>query len=88
MQQLTINNLENCFHSASQNEKKYVGVLIEMPGFEKPEIIINPSDNFEKKIDYYRNTYDENLNHKHAPGIKIVGFTYGDNFDDLEKDMV
>jgi len=56
--------------------KVNVGVFIEMPGFESPEIIINPVENLEKKIEYYKNIYDENLNHKHAEGIKIIGYAF------------
>lgn len=56
--------------------KVNVGVFIEMPGFESPEIIVNPVENLEKKLEYYKNTYDENLNHKHAEGIKIIGYTF------------
>mgnify|MGYP000960069639 CR=1 FL=1 len=56
--------------------KVNVGVFIEMPGFESPEIIINPVENLEKKLEYYKNIYDENLNHKHAEGIKIIGYTF------------
>jgi hypothetical protein len=88
MQELTIEGLKKCYHEASHQDKKFVGVLIEMPGFEKTEIIINPTENFDKKFDYYQSAYDENLNHKHAAGIKIIGFTYGDSFAELERDMV
>lgn len=56
--------------------KTNVGVFVEMPRFESPEIIINPAENLEKKLEYYKNTYDENLKHKHAEGIKIIGYTY------------
>lgn len=56
--------------------KASVGVFIEMPGFESPEIIINPPENLEKKLEYYKNAYDENLKHKTAEGIKIIGYTF------------
>ncbi len=56
--------------------KQSLGVLIEMPGFESPEMIINPCENLEKKLEYYKNTYDDNLEHKHAKGIKIIGYTF------------
>ena len=57
--------------------KQSLGLLIEMPGFESPEMITNPVENLEKKLEYYKNTYDENLEHKHAKGIKIVGYSIG-----------
>lgn len=85
---LTMSNLEKCFYEASHQDKKYVGVLIEMKGFPKPEVIINENANFDSKFDYYKKTYDENLDHKHAGGIiKIIGFTYGDSFEDIEKEL-
>lgn len=49
-----------------------LAVLIDMPGFDSPELITNPPENIEKKMDYYRATYDDNCNHKHAPGIRII----------------
>ncbi|MFD2867485.1 hypothetical protein ACFSY7_03075 [Kurthia populi] len=51
---------------------KELTVLIEMPGFDAPEMITNPPENIQKKIEYYQATYDENCQHKHAPGIRIV----------------
>lgn len=50
-------------------------LYITIPGCEKPELIINQRENFEFKLDYYAKTYDDNLEHKHAKGIKIVGAT-------------
>lgn len=53
-----------------------LSVLIDMPGFESPELITNSPENIEKKIEYYKATYDENCNHKHAAGIRIVAVAY------------
>ncbi|MBU5268902.1 hypothetical protein ACIR03_02685 [Clostridium cochlearium] len=86
--ELTINDLEKCFYEASHKDKKYVGVKIEMAGFEKPEIIINENANFDKKFDYYKKAYNETLTMKTFDGIKIVGFTYGDTFEEIEKDLL
>lgn len=87
--ELTINNLEKCFYEASQKDKKYVGVKIEMYGFNRSEIIINPNVNFDKKFDYYRHAYNEDLTLRNAPDkIKIVGFTYGNTFEEIEKDLL
>lgn len=66
--------LEAAINKAIKDNKS-IGVLIEMPGFEEPELIINPCKNLKQKLRYYKDTYDENLNHKKAPGIKIVGYT-------------
>lgn len=86
---LNIDNLEKCFYEASHKDKKYVGVKIEMYGFKKPEIIINPNINFDKKFDYYRYAYNKDLTLRNAPDkIKIVGFTYGNSFEEIEKDLL
>ena len=58
------------------NSKQSLGLLIEMPGFESPEMIVNPVENLEKKLEYYKSVYDENLEHKNAKGIKIIGYTF------------
>ena len=70
---MKIENLEKCFYEASKQNKKYVGVKIQMQGFSKPEIIINEN---------------EDLTLKTFNGIRIVGFTYGDSFKDIEEDLI
>lgn len=59
-----------------------------MEGFKEAEVIINKIDNAEDKLNYYRNVYDENLNHKYSNGIRIVGCSYGNSFADIQKDLV
>lgn len=51
-----------------------LSLLIDMPGFDAPELITNPPENIVKKMDYYHATYDENCNHKYATGIRIIAF--------------
>ena len=85
---MKIENLEKCFYEASKQDKKYVGVKIQMQGFEKPEIIINENENFSSKFDYYKKACNEDLTLKTFNGIKIVGFTYGDSFKDIEEDLI
>ena len=85
---LTIDNLEKCFYEASKQDKRYVGVLIQMQGFTAPEVIINRNENFDSKFAYYKKSYDENLVLKSFSGIKIIGFTHANSFVDIEKDLV
>lgn len=85
---LTINELEKCFYIASKRSIKYVGVKIQMQGFPKPEIIINENENFDSKFAYYKKAYNEDLTLKTFNGINIIGFTYGDTFADIEKDLI
>ena len=81
-------NLEKCFYEASRQDKKYVGVKIQMQGFPKAEIIINENENFDSKLDYYKKAYNEDLTLKTFNGIRIVGFTYGDSFKDIEEGLI
>lgn len=86
---MTIQNLRNCFMTAEEKGADFIGVKIEMNGFEEPEVIINPRKNFEKKLAYYTNAYNEDLTLKAAPDkVKIIGFTYARFYDDIENDLV
>jgi hypothetical protein len=38
-------------------------------------------------LNYYRENYDDGLVLKTYSGIKIIGLTYGDSFDDIECDF-
>lgn len=86
---MKMNNLIDCFEAAGKNNAKYIGLAIKVPDANEPEIIINPSKNFEVKMEYYKKTYDEDLSHKAVGDIlQITGFTYGDSFSDIEKDLL
>lgn len=85
---LTMKNLESCFEDAKRLGYEYVAVKIDMRGFKKPEIIINKKENFDDKLDYYKNTYDDNLVLKSFNGIRITGFIYADTFEDIEDDLL
>ncbi|MFF5994271.1 hypothetical protein AAGS61_05890 [Lysinibacillus sp. KU-BSD001] len=56
--------------------KQPMQLFIEMPGFDVPELQVNPPENIEKKLLYIKDTYDENCEHKHAKGIRISGVAY------------
>lgn len=81
----TINDLAICFSDAKLYKGKYVAVEVEMNGYDKNEIIVNEHENIDSKLEYYLNVYDENLEHKHSPGIRIIDFTYFNKFEELEK---
>lgn len=85
---LTLQGLEVCFKEAIKQNRKYVGVQIEMQGFDDCEIIINPTSNFESKLEYYKKAYNEDLTLKAFNGIKIVGFTFGDSLHSIGEDLV
>ena len=81
---LTMQDLEKAFQEAKEGNFKFIGIKVHMEGFLADEIIINPIENFESKLEYYKKTYDENCNHKFAQGISIVAVDYEDFVDALE----
>ena len=84
---LSKRNLEQCFENAVNTNALFIGVKIETRGSIEPEVIINGRGNFNTKLEYYRNNYDENLVLKSYDGIAIVGLTFGDSYDDIEVDF-
>lgn len=85
---LTLTDLENVFTRAIETKEQYIGVRIETQGSEKPEIIINPKENFSDKLSYYKRAYNEDLTLKSFNGIKITGFMYGCNFAEIQDMLV
>lgn len=82
--QLTLAELENIFNQAIGYDEQYIGVRVEMTGLESPEIIINPRENFEEKLNYYKVAYNDDLTLKNTDSVKITGFTYGSNFAEIQ----
>lgn len=65
--------LENEMKKAIK-EKKAFAVSVSVPNCVKPEIIINPWENLEYKLDYYKKAYNDNLELVHNNEIKIIDF--------------
>jgi hypothetical protein len=80
---VSIDGLERCFSVAKETNEKFIGVLIEMQGFEKPELIINESENFDSKLAYYKKAYNEDLTLKTFSGIRIIGYSFGSSLNDV-----
>lgn len=85
---LTMKNLINCFTEAKKLNMPYVGVRIRMEGFPEDEFIINKAANIDSKLEYYKNAYNDNLALKFNNNIQIVGMTFGESFEDIEKDLL
>ncbi|ALS22113.1 hypothetical protein [Paenibacillus naphthalenovorans] len=85
---ITQNDLKLAFDAATVNGDRFVGLKIQMSGFEKDEIIINERENFQAKLEYYQRVYDEDLNHKFSQGIKILGITSANSFDEIQADLI
>jgi hypothetical protein len=85
---LTMDNLAICFNVAKERNINYVGVALHLPNANDIEVIINGFENFDYKLKYYQSIYDHDLQHKHVPGLRIVGFTFGNSFADIECDLI
>ncbi|MDO6634283.1 hypothetical protein [Bacillus thuringiensis] len=85
--ELTLEGLEQCFNEAVSEEVNYVAVQIEMDGFSSDEVIINDKHNIISKLEYYKKTYNEDLEHRYAPGIRIVGYAYGYSFSGVQREL-
>ena len=51
-----------------------IGILIEMPDLPSCEIICNPYENLDKKLEYYLKAYNEDLTLKTFNKIKIIAY--------------
>lgn len=69
------------FTIAKNNHFPLVVLRVKMPEHPGLETIINPWKNIDKKIDYIKGAYDDNLNHKNGSGVKIVDFSYVRNIE-------
>ena len=85
---LSKNDLRKCFETAEKIGYEFVAVKIDMQGFDHPEIVINRKGNYEDKMNYYENAYDDNLILKAYNGIRIIDYTYADTFEQIEEDLV
>ena len=84
---LRIQNLERCFKKAIEVGAEYVGVKIHTRGLEGSEVIINPKENFISKMEYYQKAYNDDLTLKNFNGIRIIGFTFANSYEDIQKDL-
>lgn len=85
--ELTMKILEACFLEAKE-KGRYIGVKIQMEGVPAPEVIINPFENFDAKLAYYKQAYNDDLILKTFNGIKIIDFTYGEDYEDIENELI
>jgi hypothetical protein len=84
---LTKKDLEEVFTKAKKDDYEFIGVKIEMQGFEMPEIIINPKQNFDTKLAYYTNAYNDDLTLKTFNGIRIIDCACGDSYSEIQSDL-
>lgn len=60
------------FFLGMKKEGLDVAIKLKMPNQKEPEIIMNYNSSIDAKLEYYLNTYDDNLVHKNNPEIQII----------------
>lgn len=63
--------------NAISDGAKFIGVKMSTFNAPEPEIIINPASNFEVKLNYYKQAYDDNMRLNHNRDIRILGVASG-----------
>jgi hypothetical protein len=62
------------FEELMKNEDtRMIQVYVEMPSLPMPEMIRNPRENFEAKLKYYKNAYNDDMELNTFNGVKIIG---------------
>lgn len=72
---LTMKDFVKASESKKAKKANFMVVYIQVgDGF--PEAIINPKENFEAKIEYYKNAYDEELRLKTNSEVKMIDYDF------------
>lgn len=72
---------------AIETKAEYFGVRVETKGMPRYDIVINKYENLDYKIEYYINNYNEDLELKTCPDIKITRAGYADELGDMEYEL-
>lgn len=88
MKNLSLTGLKKCFEKAIEEGFLMVGVAVQAEGMETPEIIINSHENFQYKLSYYLQAYNEDLTLKTYNKMKIVGYICDDYADTIVSELL
>jgi hypothetical protein len=75
--------LIEAFEYAFENKSKYMFLEMALPLHPATELIINPIENLQQKLEYLLHVYDDELIGLHAP-VQIISFGCVDNLSQLE----
>jgi hypothetical protein len=75
----------NIFSSALQKDNaNFIYVQVKMDDFDGKELIINPRENIQKKMEYYDRAYSENLCLKNNTDIQITAYGWAECIEDID----
>lgn len=75
--------LIEAFELAFSDDAKYVFLEMQLPLHPATELIINPIENVQQKLEYILHVYDDELIGIHAP-VQIISFGHVHNLSQLE----
>lgn len=69
----SINSMCELEHAISRAKESnlHLGIYVSVPNCDYDELIMNHPDNLESKLEYYKNSYNEDLTLKARPSIKM-----------------
>jgi hypothetical protein len=85
MNQHTLEAFLRLYGSSHGQASNWMGIVVTVPGSGQHEVIINPKENFESKMEYYQKVYDDELKHKNAP-LEILRFGFSPTLHGLIND--
>ncbi|TCI26657.1 hypothetical protein EVJ32_04600 [Exiguobacterium sp. SH5S4] len=78
MRKVTMNSMLKDYESVQEEvEYNFLIVFVSVDGA-KPEMIVNPRENVDAKMVYYRSAYDNDLRLKANPKIQIVDYQFSE----------
>lgn len=80
MKELTFQNFKNCIYAAKEFKAKYLGVRFKTDDDGEDTTVIHHLKD-ELSEEYYMNIYNGDFD-------GVAGFTYGDSFEEIEKDLI
>lgn len=85
---LTKENLINTLIQAKEQEAMYFVIQVKNNSCDDVETIINNTSCIDYKIDYYKNTYDDDLFLKANKDIRIVNFTFAFKWAEIRCELL
>lgn len=83
----TLKDLEELFKRAKKDKAIFIATIVKTEGYESSEMIINTDVNFDKKLEYYKNAYNDDLTLKSCNKIKILGGVCADSLLEIEENL-
>ncbi len=82
-----VNNLEKFtkFLQEHQDDGGFIGVIVNLPNQDKPELIVNVPESLVTKIPYYNIAYNPDLTLKTNIEVKIIGYCWVSDFETLQE---